>query len=178
MGFNWQLYRVSPAAGLESDLAMTESGLHEEVEGLGSTLFAEIAKDAAEIWKKVFEGKTEVTHKALSPLKTMRNKLAGLSFIDPNVEPAVSMIDTALGNMPKRGNLSGNALLTLQGLVCLLKDKEALIQQTQALLATPTEENLLDDLLQGFQQEAPVLNLPPEHSYIPSSPRLDSLGLW
>ena len=131
-----------------------------------------------EIWKKVFEGKTEVTHKALSPLKTMRNKLAGLSFIDPNVEPAVSMIDTALGNMPKRGNLSGNALLTLQGLVCLLKDKEALIQQTQALLATPTEENLLDDLLQGFQQEAPVLNLPPEHSYIPSSPRLDSLGLW
>ena len=108
----------------------------------------------------------------------MRNKLAGLSFIDPHVEPAVSMIDTALGNMPKRGNLSGNALLTLQGLVCLLKDKEALIQQTQALLATPAEENVLDDLLQGFQQEAPVLNLPPEPSYIPSSPRLDSLGLW
>ena len=178
MGFNWQLYRVSPAAGLESDLAMTESGLHEEVEGLGSTLFSEIAKDAAEIWKKVFEGKTEVTHKALSPLKTMRNKLAGLSFIDPHVEPAVSMIDTALGSMPKRGNLSGNALLTLQGLVCLLKDKEALIQQTQALLATPTEENVLDDLLQGFQQEAPTLHLPPENYVIPSNPCLDSMGLW
>ena len=43
MGFSWQLYRVSPAAGLESDLAMTESGLHEEIEGLGSTLFSEIA---------------------------------------------------------------------------------------------------------------------------------------
>ena len=40
------------------------------------------------------------------------------------------------------------------------------------------EENVLDNLLQGFHQEAPVLNLPPEHSYIPSSPRLDSLGLW
>ena len=83
MGFSWQLYRVSPAAGLESDLAMTESGLHKKVEGLGSTLFAEIAKDAAEIWKKVFEGKTEVTHKALYPLKTMRNKLAGLPSSPP-----------------------------------------------------------------------------------------------
>lgn len=71
MGFSWQLPRVPPAAVLESDLAMTESGLHEEVEGLGSTLFSEIAKDAAEVWKKVFEGKTEVTHKALAPLKTM-----------------------------------------------------------------------------------------------------------
>ena len=88
------------------------------------------------------------------------------------------MIDTALGNIPKRGNLSGNALLTLQGLVCLLKDKEALIQQTQALLATPKEENMLDDLLQGFQQEAPVLNLPPEHNPIPPTPCLDSMGLW
>ena len=78
------------------------------------------------------------------------------------------MIDTALGNIPKRGNLSGNALLMLQGLVCLLKDKNALIQQTQGY-CPPKEKNALDGLLQGFQQEAPVLNLPLEHSYIPSS---------
>ena len=53
MGFHWQLYRVFPAAGLESDIAMTESGLHEEVENLGNTLFSEIAKEASEVWKMV-----------------------------------------------------------------------------------------------------------------------------
>ena len=58
-----------------------------------------------------------------------------------------------------------------------VKDKEALIQQTQALLATPKEE-VLDGLLQGFQQEAPVLILPPENNLTPSTPCLDSLGLW
>jgi len=69
---SWQLYRVMPVMGIDSVQAMEESGLHEEVENLGGTLFYEITKDATDIWKKVFEGKTEVTHKALSPLKTMR----------------------------------------------------------------------------------------------------------
>ena len=55
MKFAWQLYRVAPAAGLDDDTAMTESGLHDEVENLGSTLFGEIARDASEIWRKVFE---------------------------------------------------------------------------------------------------------------------------
>ena len=67
MKFTWQLYRVAPAAGLDDDTAMTESGLHEEVENLGNTLFGEIARDASDIWRKVFEGKTEVTHKAIIP---------------------------------------------------------------------------------------------------------------
>lgn len=178
MNFHWQLYRVSPAAGLESNIAMIESGLHEEVENLGNTLFSEIAKEASEVWKKVFEGKTEVTHKALSPLKTMRNKLAGLSFINPNAEPAIAMIDMTIENLPKRGNLCGNDLLTLQGLVCLLKDKDALIHQTQAILSSPDEENTLDGLFGGFHMNAPVLNLPPETNPIPSVPCLDSMGLW
>ena len=41
MKFAWQLYRVAPAAGLDDDTAMTASGLHDEVENLGNTLFGE-----------------------------------------------------------------------------------------------------------------------------------------
>lgn len=174
MGFNWQLYRVLPA-GMESDAVMQDSGLPEEVENLGNTLFSEISREASEVWKKVFEGKTAVTHKALSPLKTMRAKFAGLSFIDPHVAPAVSMLDTVLGKMPKRGTLTGNALLTLQGLVCLLKDKEALIRHTQALLTCPGTEVQLDDLLKNCWRDTPVLALP---SPAVPAPCLDSMGLW
>ena len=122
MKFAWQLYRVAPAAGLDDDTAMTESGLHDEVENLGSTLFGEIARDASEIWRKVFEGKTEVTHKALSPLKTMRDKLVGLSFVE-HVVPVIELLETALAKMPKRGSITGAHLLMLQGMVCISRNR-------------------------------------------------------
>ena len=194
MKFTWQLYRVAPAAGLDDDTAMTESGLHEEVEKLGNTLFEEIARDASDIWRKVFEGKTEVTHKALSPLKTMRDKLIGLSFVEPHVVPVIELIETALAKMPKRGSITGAHLLMLQGMVCILKEQNSLLSQTQAILTASSSENALDTLFDSFASTVPVLNLTeaelPEEAIpdmsdlsIPLEPiapaaSLDSMGLW
>ena len=193
MKFAWQLYRVAPAAGLDDDTAMTESGLHDEVENLGSTLFGEIARDASEIWRKVFEGKTEVTHKALSPLKTMRDKLVGLSFVE-HVVPVIELLETALAKMPKRGSITGAHLLMLQGMVCILKEQRTLLSQTQALMTAASSEDTLAELFDGFSQTAPILHLGdtelPEEA-IPDMPDLsiplepvapaaniDSMGLW
>ena len=194
MKFAWQLYRVVPAAELDDDTAMTESGLHDEVENLGSTLFGEIARDASEIWRKVFEGKTEVTHKALSPLKTMRDKLVGLSFVEPHVVPVIELIETALAKMPKKGSITGAHLLMLQGMVCILKEQRTLLSQTQALMTAASSEDTLAELFDGFSQTAPILHLGdtelPEEA-IPDMPDLsiplepvapaaniDSMGLW
>ena len=193
MKFAWQLYRVAPAAGLDDDTAMTESGLHDEVENLGSTLFGEIARDASEIWRKVFEGKTEVTHKALSPLKTMRDKLVGLSFVE-HVVPVIELLETALAKMPKRGSITGAHLLMLQGMVCILKEQDTLLSQTQALLIAASSEDTLAELFDGFSRTTPILYLGdaelPENP-IPDMPDLpiplepvapaaniDSMGLW
>lgn len=194
MKFAWQLYRVAPAAGLDDSTAMTESGLHEEVENLGNTLFGEIARDASEIWRKVFEGKTEVTHKALSPLKTMRDKLIGLSFVEPHVVPVIELLETALAKMPKRGSITGAHLLMLQGMVCILKEQDTLLSQTQAILTAASSEDTLADLFDSFAPTVPVLNLAdaelPEETIpdmpdlsIPLEPiapaaSLDSMGLW
>ena len=193
MKFAWQLYRVAPAAGLDDDTAMTESGLHDEVENLGNTLFGEIARDASEIWRKVFEGKTEATHKALSPLKTMRDKLVGLSFVE-HVVPVIELLETALAKMPKRGSITGAHLLMLQGMVCILKEQRTLLSQTQALMTAASSEDTLAELFDGFSQTAPILHLGdtelPEEA-IPDMPDLsiplepvapaaniDSMGLW
>lgn len=184
LNFSWQLYRVAPAMGLTDDQAMMESGLMPEVEGLGSTLFSEITKDAADIWRKVFDGKTEVTHKALSPLKTMRNKLVGLTFVEPHVSPVVELIDTAFLKTPKRGIISGAPLLMLQGLVSLLKDKSALISQATAMM-TSTAHNSFSDFLDSFEEEPPKLNFDsdigeesPTSPYQYTASKVDSLGLW
>lgn len=195
MKFAWQIYRVAPASGRDARSAMPGTGLTDEVKNLGNTLFSEISRDASEIWRKVLEGKTEVTHKALSPLKTMRDKLLGLSFVEPHVVPVIGLIETALGKMPKKGTISGAPLLMLQGLVCILKEESTLISQTQTLLAVSSQDDL-GDVLDSFISlpAGPVLNLddlpqddiPQDNSgdpvllptYTPPALNLDSMGLW
>lgn len=186
MDFRWQLYKVAPI-GPQSDSTALESGLAEEVTGLGQTLFGEVSKSASEIWKKVYAGKNEVTHKALSPLKTLHAKLTGLSFIEPHVAPVADLISSALNRMPKKGTISGTDLLLLQGLVCLLKDSENLVEQAQGLINGFSADSVLDCILH------PVINIPeiekpeleiafPEadSGIIPAVPRpeIPSLGLW
>lgn len=185
IGFSWQLYRVLPVAGLSDDKAMAESGLMSEVENLGGTLFYEITKDADDIWKKVFEGKTEVTHKALSPLKTMREKLNGLSFVEPHVAPVVEILDATLARMPKRGLISGASLFMVQGIVSLLKDGKALLAQAEAMMTSPAPENVLAAFFGEHEQNEPVLELEGEIEeaepvFAPAlaTGTIDSLGLW
>jgi Protein of unknown function (DUF3150). len=74
MDFRWQLYKVAPLEQHTDNTAVLEAGLAEEVQGLGCTLFDEVAKSADDIWRRVYHGKTEVTHKALSPLRTLHER--------------------------------------------------------------------------------------------------------
>jgi hypothetical protein len=129
LGFNWQFYKVAPP-----DNDLVRDGIRGEVDNLGSTLFGEIAKEAQSVWSKAYEGKTEVSHKALSPLRAMRNKLAGLSFVEPTAAPVMSLIDEALGSVPRRGLIKGRPLLTLQGLVSVLRDPGLLFEHGRKVL--------------------------------------------
>lgn len=136
--------------------AVLESGLAEEVTNLGNTLYSEIDKSASEIWKKVYEGKTEVTHKALSPLKTLYDKLIGLSFVEPHVAPVADIIQTALKRVSPKGNINGADLLMLQGLVCLLKDTDNLVIHSQKLLNGYGPATVLDALLENANSSVPL----------------------
>ena len=51
---------------------------------------------------KVYAGKDTVTHKALSPLRTLHQKLCGLTFIEPHVAPVASLIQTAINSIPAK----------------------------------------------------------------------------
>jgi hypothetical protein len=180
--------------------AVLEAGLAEEVTGLGSTLFGEVAHDAEDMWKKVYMGKTEVTHRALSPLKTLRSKLNGLSFVEPHVAPVADLIQSALDRMPKRGNIGGADLLMLQGLVCLLKDSDSLLAHAQSLIMGRTPDMVLDSLLpfssplsigdplvampavdvDSLDNDSGDGNEPSIRPVLPQAPNLDipSYGLW
>lgn len=192
MDFRWQIFKVAPLMAHENRKAVSESGLAEEVEGLGNTLFAEVARSADEIWKKVYMGRTEVTHKALSPLRTLYEKLMGLTFIEPHVAPVAEIIRAALDQMPAKGNISGASLFMLQGLVCLLRDSDSLLLHSQKLIEGSDAADVVMGLAftrkneTGIEQvgvendfpdtdDMPVL---PEIPQIPVKPVLPNMGLW
>jgi hypothetical protein len=108
-----------------------------------------VAKSAEDIWRRVYHGKTEVTHKALSPLRTLHTKLTGLSFVEPHVAPVADIVQAALLRIPKKGNITGPDLLLLQGLVCLLKDSDALVAHAQKVIEGYGPAFVLDALLAG-----------------------------
>jgi hypothetical protein len=186
MGFLWRLYRIVPPN--PADPVM--EGLKDEVASLGQTLFGEVSKAATEAWHKCFAGKTEITRKALSPLKTIHQKLAGLSFVEPRVSPVADLIHTAFEHLPKRGRIEGANLLMLQGLVSLLRDTDALIEHGQKIMDGTTSKDLLSLLVEGqgempeldVQEEADIVaavaDLPPIFPGIPMQPVLPNCGLW
>ena len=196
MDFRWQLYKVAPLEQHNDNTAVLEAGLAEEVQGLGGTLFGEVAKSAEDIWRRVYHGKTEVTHKALSPLRTLHAKLTGLSFVEPHVASVADIVQTALLRMPKKGNITGPDLLLLQGLVCLLKDSTALVGHAQKIIEGYEPNFVLDALLAGpgiipeidgftaqldsslDEDDMPVLPDIAVGGSTLSHPSIPSLGLW
>lgn len=199
MDFRWQLYKVAPLEQHADNTAVLEAGLAEEVQGLGGTLFGEVAKSAEDIWRRVYHGKTEVTHKALSPLRTLHTKLTGLSFVEPHVAPVADIVQAALLRMPKKGNITGPDLLLLQGLVCLLKDSSALVLHAQKVIEGYGPAFVLDTLLAGSDtsskvdsmdgqtdsaadaepDDMPILpDIPISGGPVAPHPVIPSLGLW
>lgn len=186
MGFIWRLYRIVPPD--PADPVM--EGLKDEVVSLGQTLFGEVSKAATEAWHKCFAGKTEITRKALSPLRTIHQKLSGLSFVEPRVSPVADLIHTAFEHLPKRGRIEGANLLMLQGLVSLLRDTDALIEHGQKIMDGTTSKDLLSLLVEvqgempelDVQEEANIVtavdDLPPIFPDIPMQPVMPNCGLW
>jgi hypothetical protein len=190
MSFRWQMYKVAPLE-THTDNDPVNAGLAEEVENLGSTLFNEVSRTADEIWHRVYIGKTEVTHKALSPLRTLHNKLMGLSFVEPHIAPVADIVQMAMQRVPKKGNITGNDLLTLQGVVCLLRDTKALLLHAEKVISGYGPATVLDTVLAGAQSSATLVS--PESvedsdseeaepqfdvASIPPAAHIPSMGLW
>ena len=185
MNFSWQVFKVeAPIANTDSSKKTVEAGLQNEVGNLGVTLFDEIAKSAKEAWRHSYLGKTEITRKALSPLKNIYKKLQDLSFIEPRVGPVASLINTALSKIPKKGVINGMELLMLQGLLALLGDTQALTNYGQEIIDGRSSQSILDCLIQNNSSTPKRTTRVKQSSAsqaiaVPAMQlQLDSMGLW
>lgn len=183
MDFRWQMFRVmAPAV----DSGALKDDLQRDVDTLGLTLFDEVAKAAGEAWQRCYAGKTEITRKALSPLKSIYDKLMGLTFVEPRVAPVAELLDTAFRSIPKRGAITGSILIMLQGLVSLLQNPQALMEHGQMILDGRKnnhkilESLLLEECAIQVEAEQGVEDMADEPLFDDAAlpPVIESCGLW
>ncbi|MBU1195228.1 MAG: DUF3150 domain-containing protein [Proteobacteria bacterium] len=179
MGFKWQLFQIVPPKG-----KFIHDGLKDEVSKLGNTLYGEVAKTAEDTWRKCYSGKDKVSHKAISPLRSIYEKLNGLSFVEPCAAPIASLLRTAFDHIPRKGFIEGADLLILQGVLALLRDPESLVDYGKSIIKGKTPEAILQGLIQNDSAICPIpadvidLSEAVSISNLYQQQPIDSLGLW
>ena len=124
LAFGWRAF----------SLKMTRnSNIKDEMENLGNSVFADIAKEAKCVQREVFSGKETVTQKALSPIRNLGEKLRALSFIHPQIGMANTLVKFCLEHMPAKGEISGAHLGMVMALVTLLSNPVALEDATNRM---------------------------------------------
>ncbi len=111
--FNYAPVVVGSPEGMEEE----NEGLDEETDGLLGQLYHEIRVQARTAFEASFIGRKEVTRKALRPIMSMRDKLQGLSFLDPEIAEAIQGIDLVIQKVPKTGPITGTDLDMIAGLI-------------------------------------------------------------
>jgi hypothetical protein len=146
LSFGWQVFGVQPT-GLD------DSGLEEQITGMAGQLFDEISREAARVFEESFLMKTKVGQRALRPIRSIQEKLKGLSFLDGRAAALSDFLDETLNALPKVGSIEGDHLTKLFGLLIVLSSPAKVAQYGQDLLdgKSVTDSDLI--ALSGLDEE-------------------------
>lgn len=145
----YNVFKVQPLSTDASNFSQAENGL-------GDKLLDEIAKTARELFKNSLAGKSTVTARVLNPIRTMRNRLMGLSFIDGTILPIVKTIDNTLSSIRPSGPYDGGDFHALNALVGILCDTDRMRQLSAVISAQSTSQNPSDFELSCTQETAQI----------------------
>lgn len=132
IGFEYSVFRVAGTAA-------TSGNLGDQVNRLGSQLLHEVSMEARELYEQSFAGaagsQRKATRRSLGAIMRMREKLAGLGFLDSAVEPMVKAIDKLFAAVPKTGPLEDELYDQALALVLILSDPDKVRRHATAGLS-------------------------------------------
>lgn len=134
LNYGWSSFKVVAADDDDASTTGLNNGLNTEVKGLAGQLYREVAQAATQVMETSLVGRDKVTQKILSPIRTIRGKLEGLSFLDNRVNPLIDTIDNVLSLLPKAGHIDGLGLSAIHGLVFILSSEERMTQHGQMVI--------------------------------------------
>jgi len=147
--------------------------LETKIGALSEQMFYEISVEANHLIEQSLLGKDQVTRNALRPIRRMRDKLDGLSFLDYRVAPVIGTIDALLARIPGKGAITGSILQEILATAMLLADPDKTRRHGEGLLAeqshvmeddgTEAEDDLAEtpDLRATADQSLPLPLLSP-----------------
>ena len=151
LGFEYAVYRISATASVTGNLG-------DQVGRMGSQLLHEVAMEANELYGKSFAGTPGSARKAsrrsLRPIRRMREKLAGLAFLDNAITPMVLAIDGLLAAVPKTGPLEGELFYQVLGIVLILSDPDKVRRHGAGHLKVGDMADPMEDMF-GEEEIAP-----------------------
>lgn len=133
LGFEYCIYRIE--GGLQ------QGHLTGQVSRMGGRLLQEVALAAKELLDNGLSANPQemdqlsVTHKVLLPLRRMRDKLNGLSFLDSAIDPMVHAIDEVFAQAPGKGRIKGQPYFNLLATVLILSDPDKVKRLAAGLLS-------------------------------------------
>ena len=150
--FGYDVFAINAVHGDDELAALMERGGAGNLTlGLAGALYQDVAAESREFVRQSLTGRHEVTQKFMRPVRAIREKLAGLAFLDPGIAPLVGSIDEVLAVMPRKGKISGTALAALRGVVTLLTDP-AKMREHGTMMLEGSSKGLLGDP-QAIQEE-------------------------
>lgn len=133
---DYNVFKVSPLDDSEHQKRFTQTE-----NSLGQTLLEEVAKTARELYRCSMAGKKEISGRAITPLKKIRDRLLGLSFLDSDIMPIVENINATISNIAKHGPYAGNDVTRLTATTLMLCDPERMRDLSTAVLEAQNPDN-------------------------------------
>jgi hypothetical protein len=139
--FGYEVFAINAVDGdAELALLLQQGEAGNLTGGLVGALYADVARESCAFVRDSLSGRDQVTQKFLRPMRALREKLAGLAFLDPGIAPLVGSIDEVLAAVPPRGTIDGASLAALRGVVMLLTDPTRMREHGRLLGAANAQE--------------------------------------
>jgi len=143
LGFEYAVYRISATAAVIGHLG-------DQAGRMGSQLLHEVAVEANELYRMSFAGTPgsgrSASRRTVRPIRRMREKLAGLAFLDNAITPMVLAIDSLLAALPKTGPLEGELFYRALGIVLILSDPDKVRRHGAGHLKVGDMADSMDDM--------------------------------
>lgn len=145
--FDFQVFRIQTAESNEDDVDGPDlgSGINRACGRMSDQLLAEVAQRAKTFMERSLLGKDKVTQRALSPIRTIREKMNGLEFLDQRIGPIVTSLDTLLAALEKVTPIEGANFMSLYGMVQMLSSPESMRAHGERILSSRQHGSANDD---------------------------------
>jgi hypothetical protein len=178
--FGYEVFAINAVDADDELAALLEQGGAGHLSlGLVSALYQEVASESCAFVRHSLTGRDQVTQKFLRPVRTIRDKLSGLAFLDPGIAPLVASIDEVLAAVPRAGRIDGAYLAALRGVVTLLTDPTRMREHGRMLREGSGQELQGAGLFAAEQAAvAPELDLQGEERAVPPPTRAQRVSAF